>query len=306
VAAAAGPPSEDEPKTLLACVFGPHPTTITTEGGTDVPVFDFPDDAAYALGRVTRYARWRREPEGTRVEPAGDAPDAARAVVADALAEGSEAALPTAVTVEVLAAAGLPMVPSRVVPDPDAAAEAAREVGYPVALKAVERTRLAKTESGGLALDVQDEADLRATLGRMVAALGERAWPVVVQPMAQPGVDVAVGVIHNPLVGPVISLGPGGAATPTSATQLHVLPLTDREARRFVAESRVADVLDAAGRAYIEDLVLRVGSVVDTVPEISALELNPVIVSPERVAIADAVVRAGPVDRNPLPPVRRL
>jgi acyl-CoA synthetase (NDP forming)/RimJ/RimL family protein N-acetyltransferase len=302
--AAAGPDAAD--KTLVACVFGSHPVTIPADGAGDVPVFDFPDDAAYALGRVTRYALWRAQPEGTVVEPAGAAPDAARTLVSDALAAGDEGALPTALAVDVLAAAGVPMVPSRVATDADTAAEAAREIGYPVAVKAVSRSRLAKTEAGGLALDVQDDDDLRATLGRMAAAVGEAAWPVVVQPMAAPGVDVAVSVAHNPLVGPVLSLGPGGVATPVTAARAHVLPLTDLDARRFVDASPLADLLEPAARGQLEDLLLRVGALVDAVPEITELELNPVIVSPDAAAIVDAWVRAAPVDRDPAPPVRRL
>jgi acyl-CoA synthetase (NDP forming)/GNAT superfamily N-acetyltransferase len=310
-------------KTLLACVFGPHPVTIPSsgEGGSGVPVFDFPDDAAYALGLVTRYAGWRARPEGVLVEPDGADPDAARPLVAAALADrpagsatggevrggvGGEAALPIAVTVELLAAAGLPMVRSRVVDDADAAAGAAAEVGYPVAVKTASRSRLAKTEAGGLALDVQDEDDLRATLARIAAALGQSAWPVVVQPMAAPGVDVAVGVAQNPLVGPVLSLGPGGVATPLSAAQAHVLPLTDLDARRFVADSPLADLLVPSARTLLEDLLLRVGGLVDAVPEITALEVNPVTVSPDAASIVDAWVRAAPVDHSPAPPVRRL
>ncbi len=78
VAAIAAARSEAPDKTLLACVFGPHPTTITPEGTAGVPVFAFPDDAAYALGRATRYARWRDEPEGEVVVPPDLVPDEAR------------------------------------------------------------------------------------------------------------------------------------------------------------------------------------------------------------------------------------
>ena len=293
-------------KTLLACVFGPHPIAISAEGAADVPVFDFPDEAAYALGRVTRYAQWRAAPEGAVVLPEGAEPVEAHRRVAEALAQGHKGPLPTALAVDLLAAAGLPMVPSCVVPDPDAAAAAARDLGYPVAVKTVSRTRLAKTEAGGLALDVHDEAELWATLARMGEALGEAAWPVLVQAMAEPGVDVAVGVSDNPVVGPVLTLGPGGVATPVAAPQAHVLPLTDLDARRFVAELPVADLLDAAARTRLEDLLLGVGGLVDAVPEITGLDLNPVIVTPGGAVIVDAAVRVAPVDRDPLPPVRRL
>ena len=77
-------------------------------------------------------------------------------------------------------------------------------------------------------------------------------------------------------------------------------------ARRFVAASPFAALLDPACVAALEDLLLRVGTLVDEVPEIVGLELNPVLVSPGTAAIVDAVVKAAPVDRDPLPPVRRL
>ncbi len=306
VAAVAAARAAAPGKTLLACVFGPHPTTISPPGAADIPVFDFPDDAAYALGRVTRYARWRAAPEGDATVPDGAATAEARRRVTHALSTGHEGSLPTAPAVDLLAAAGLPMVPSRVTSDADAAAAAASDVGYPVAVKAVSRTRLAKTEAGGLALDVHDEAELRATLVRMEAALGNAVWPVVVQPMAAPGVDVAVAVVDNPVVGPVLTLGPGGVASEVAPAQAHVLPLTDVDAHRFVAGLPIAELLDAHATAHLEDLLLRVGALVDEVPEITGLELNPVIVSSGAVAIVDAQVRAAPVDRDPLPPVRRL
>jgi acyl-CoA synthetase (NDP forming)/RimJ/RimL family protein N-acetyltransferase len=301
-------------KTLLACVFGPHPVTVAVDGGGDVPVFDFPDDAAGALGRVTRYAQWCAAPEGELTSPDGTDPEPARTRVLAALGaagtgdrgNGGPHTLSTGVGADVLRAAGLPMVTSTVAATADAAARAASDIGYPVAVKADGRTRLAKTEAGGLALDVHDEDDLRTTLAHMAGALGPAAWPVVVQPMATPGVDVAVGVTDNPLVGPVLSLGPGGVATAVATRQAHVLPLTDLDSRRFVAASPFADLLDPAGRAALEDLLLRVGTLVDEVPEIVGLELNPVLVSPGTAAIVDAVVRAAPVDHDPLPPVRRL
>src|SRR5690606_34744419 len=120
------------------------------------------------------------------------------------------------------------------------------------------------------------------------------------------GVDVAVSVSDTPMVGPVLAVGPGGVATAVTAAQVHVLPLTDLEARRFVAGLPVAELLDAGGRGQLEDLLLRVGHLVDEVPEIVGVELNPVIVAPGGAAIVDAKVRIAPVDRDPVPPVRRL
>jgi acyl-CoA synthetase (NDP forming) len=305
-------------KMLLACVFGPHPTSISPGSGPDVPVFDFPDAAAYALGRVTRYARWRRAPEGESVVPPGADPAAGRARVAATLAQGGaedrsadrerDAArwLPTDVAVDALTAAGLPIVPSRLARDRGQALAAAHELGYPVAIKSAARSRSAKTEAGGIALDVHDHNELGATLDRMGGALDDALWPVLVQPMVDPGIDVAVTVAQSELVGPVVSLGAGGVATDLAASEVHVLPLTDLDARRFVASSSLGRLLDEAGRRSVEDVLLRVGALVEAAPEVVGLELNPVIVAPSGPAAADVRMRVAPIERDPLPPVRRI
>jgi hypothetical protein len=82
--------------------------------------------------------------------------------------------------------------------------------------------------------------------------------------------------------------------------------LTDLDAERCVAASAVSDLLDESSRDRLEDLLLRVGALVEAAPEIDAIELNPVILSRSGAAIADARVRVAPTDRDRVPPVRRL
>jgi ATP-grasp domain len=84
------------------------------------------------------------------------------------------------------------------------------------------------------------------------------------------------------------------------------VPLTDADAGRVVAPLAVTAGLGPTARAAPEDLLLRVGALVEEVPEVTGLELNPVVVSAAGAAVLDARLRVAPVDRNPLPPVRRL
>jgi acyl-CoA synthetase (NDP forming)/RimJ/RimL family protein N-acetyltransferase len=306
------------PKPVVASIFGPHPPVIATTvtggdgvGGsaveTGVPVFDFPDAAAHALGKVTHYALWRSEPEGNFRTPPGIDSVAVREAAAAALAQHGEGWLPPGEVAGLLQTVGLEPIPGRVVGSTDEAVAAAGELGYPVAVKQLARDRLlAKSEAAGLALDVYDDAHLRATCARMVEARGDAAFPVMVQCMATPGVDVAVALADDPLAGPVLTLNAGGVATPVSAPQVQVLPLTDLDARRCVETSPVAGLLDATGRAHLEDVLLRVGTLSDCAEEVAGLELNPVIVTSQGASITDALVRLVPVERDRLPPVRRL
>jgi acyl-CoA synthetase (NDP forming) len=275
-------------------------------GAGGVPVFDFPDAAAYALGQVTRYAQWRAEPEGRFVQPDGVADAAVRDAVMARLAVHGESWLPPGDVADLLSTVGLAPIPGRVAGDADEAVAAAHELGYPVAVKMLSRDRMAKSEAAGLALDVYGDDHLRATCARMVEARGPAAFPVLVQRMAAPGVDLAVAVADHPLVGPVLTLGAGGVATSLAAAQVQVLPITDADARRCVETSPVASLLDAPARVQLEDMLLRVGALVEAAEEVVALELNPVILTPEGAAIADARLRLAPVSRDLLPPVRRL
>ena len=78
------------------------------------------------------------------------------------------------------------------------------------------------------------------------------------------------------------------------------------DARRCIELSPVASLLTAPARARLEDVLRRVGALSEAAEEVVALELNPVIVTAEGAAIADARLRLAPIPRNPLPPVRRL
>lgn len=326
-------------KPVVASIFGPHAPVIRgvvpaapvppaggppagrPAGGDDgegdggaapavvpvTPVFDFPDAAAHALGQVTRYAAWRSEPEGELVVPDGAVPAEARAVAASTAEAHGAGWLPPGEVTAVLGTVGVAPVPSRLVHDAEEAVAAARGLGYPVAVKTLARQHhLAKSEAAGLALDVHGDDDLRATCARLVAARGADAFPAVVQSMVAPGIDVAVAVTGHPLVGPVLSLGPGGVATTVGTSQVHVLPLTDRDARRCVETSSVAPLLDDPARAALEDLLLRVGALVEAAPEVEALELNPVILSAGRAQVTDAQVWVAPRALDHRPPVRRL
>ena len=122
--------------------------------------------------------------------------------------------------------------------------------------------------------------------------------------MVDPGVDVRVAVQLDPTVGAVVSVGVGGAAAPTELNPgaVRILPLTDLGAARLAETAAVGD----EGRGALEALLLRVSCLVDEVPEIVELELNPVIVSGGNAWVTDARVRVAPYPADPLATVRHL
>lgn len=292
---------------VAACFYGPdrgEGGAAPAEGG--VPIYDAIDDAARALGRIADYAAWLALPEGTPVELDDDVAAEIRDTVRSAVARG-EAVLDLQATSRVFARLGAARTPTHEVSDVEAAVAAASQIGYPVVLKSTRRDAMAKTAGAGLAIDLEDEVALRAAWHRMEVGLGDRMVPTTVQPMVARGIDVAISVEDHPEVGPVIAIGPGGASAALDrAVDVQVLPLTDLDAQRLVAGSRLAEVLDLGAREALEQLLLRIGALVEEVPEVVEVRCNPVIVSDDGAVLTDVTLGVGPLDHEPLPPLRRL
>jgi acyl-CoA synthetase (NDP forming) len=116
--------------------------------------------------------------------------------------------------------------------DEEEAVAAAKELGFPVAVKAVGPTVLHKTEVGGVRLGLADEIAVREACVAMRSALGERLTDFLVQRMVPGGVEVIAGVTYDPTFGPLVLYGAGGVLVELLADvafRLH--PLTNRDAR---------------------------------------------------------------------------
>lgn len=296
-------------KPVVATILGASPRRGGVAGDLAVPVFAFPEEAARALGRVTRYGAWLSEPEGGRPDLDRVDPDRAHDLVDGFLAatpDGAELDPPG--SAEVVASFGIDIVDERIVDSAEAAGDAAEEIGFPVVLKATGITRLAKTESGGLAVDLHTRSEVQQSYDRMVGLLGGAMRPAIVQAMVPPGTDVAVRAVQSPGTGAVMSIGFGGVVLEqVGFDSLRFLPLTDHDAEQLINGSRVASLLPPGTpeRNQLTSLLMRVAALTEAVPEVAEVLLNPVIVSPDGVAVTDARVRVAPWDDDELP-VRRL
>jgi acyl-CoA synthetase (NDP forming) len=192
----------------------------------------------------------------------------------------------------VLEAARLPLVPGRVARAAGEAAEFARELGFPVAVKLASRRLVHKTDVGGVRLGLPDEPavrrafeEIRANLakdGRLDAMEG-----VLVQPMVAGGTEVMVGMTHDSQFGSLLAFGLGGIHVEVLGDVcFRVAPLTDRDAGEMVRAIRGHRLLEGyrghppADVGAIEELLLRVSRLVEELPEIRELDLNPVIALP--------------------------
>jgi len=118
--------------------------------------------------------------------------------------------------------------------------------------------------------------------------------------MAKPGVEVLAGVTNDPVFGPLVAFGSGGALVELlDDVVFRVLPLTDRDVSEMIEETRVSRLLRGyrgsppADVAALERALLALGALAEAAPRIAEIDLNPVIVHPngEGVSLIDARVR---------------
>jgi acetyl coenzyme A synthetase (ADP forming)-like protein len=308
--AAAARPTGAAEQPVLACLM-PEQVGLSLAGAeqTRLPCYAFPEAAARVLGKMAAYAAWRSQPP----EKIPDFEDldvpAARAVCRDALDRRGSGWLATEEARVVLQAMGLPVAPGGVARTAEEAVALARRLGFPVAVKLASQRLAHKTEWGGVHLNLSEEGMVRqafeAIHNRLASAKNLAAMEgVLVQPMVSGGTEVLVGMTQDPLFGPLLAFGLGGIHVEILGDVcVRVTPLTDRDAGEMVRAIRGYRLLQGyrghppADLAALEEVLLRVSRLVEEVPQISELDLNPVFALPpgQGCRIVDARIRLQPV-----------
>jgi acetyl coenzyme A synthetase (ADP forming)-like protein len=302
-------------KLVLASIMVEEGSNQPLQAGAEsIPAYAFPEAAAHVLSKVADYAEWRAQPSGMLLEYDDASPQIAREICQMALAERGAGWLATEEIRQLLLAMGLPVAPGGVAHNADEAVELAEQVGFPVAVKLASHVIVHKTEMGAIFLNLQNDAEVRQafeTMRRQLTAQGqqEAMEGVLVQPMVSGGVEVMVGVTADPLFGPLIAFGLGGIHVEVLGDVcFRVTPLTDRDASEMVQGIRGHRLLEGyrghppADTKALEEVLLRISFLVEQIPEITELDLNPIFALPpgEGCQIVDARLRVEPV-KNRVP-----
>jgi acetyl coenzyme A synthetase (ADP forming)-like protein len=249
-------------------------------------LFTYPESAARALGLAAERAEWLRRAAGTVPQLDGIDTAAAKRIVSDV----DDHWLTPKEARELLGAYGLPLVSEHTAETADAAVAAAREIGYPVVVKSAV-AGAHKTETGGVALDLGDEAAVRDAAERIGA-------PVIVQQMVPKGTELLAGVVQDPTFGPLVAFGPGGVlAELIGEAGFRIAPLTDVDADELLHQEKTGLLVagyrgaPAADGAALADLIHRLSRLGEDLPEVAELDLNPVIAGPDGCVVVDARVR---------------
>jgi acetate---CoA ligase (ADP-forming) len=301
----------------VSLTSGEHPPAtkaILDEHGAGAPMLR---GAVEAFSAIAAVARWHGRHQA-RTGPTG-APwrRAWPALAADRTAYGHDpSALPVPGTngssparmvlaeresLELLRAAGLPVTPAVAAADAGSAVDAARALGdVPVALK-VDAPGLAhKSDQGLVRLGLRGDAAIRAAADELLAEAARHdvaARGLLVEPMAEAGVELIVGLRRDALFGPAVMVGLGGILTELlDDVAIRLAPVGTDDALAMLAELRGRRILDGArgrppvDRAAVADLVVRLARLGHDRPDIVEIDLNPVIATPAGVLAVDALV----------------
>ncbi|TXK41067.1 GNAT family N-acetyltransferase [Nonomuraea sp. C10] len=294
-------------KPVLACVVG-HDGVIDGR----VPSYAFPEQAIKALTQAARYAEWRERPLPEHEEPPAADVESAEEIVRAHLHENPDGGwLSPAAANRLLACYGVDVAEAVPVHDADAAAEAAGRVGLPAVLKVTGPVH--KSDVGGVRLGLKTAADVRDAYQDMSARIGAEMNGAIVQRMLPAGVEIIVGGVNYPTFGPLVMVGMGGVTADLLADRaFRVPPVGAAAARELIGELRCAPLLygyRGSAPADVEALsgqIARISRLLEDLPQVAELDLNPVIVTPDDAAAVDVRIRVAPAQAPPSPLLRRM
>lgn len=296
-----------ERKVPVASVFMASkdlPPLLTGEGIT-LPNYRFPEAAVQAIAKAAEYGAWLGVPPEQKAVLEGVKKGEAVNIVTAAVGAGRDWLRPEEVS-GVLRAYGIRTLEQTEVKDADGAVKAREAFGGKVAMKAVAPGLVHKSDVGGVALGLEDEAQVRDAARHMTDRLRAKGYDLsgfLVQPMLEDASEMFVGVTHDRIFGPIVACGAGGVFVELlKDVSVRLTPISKREAGEMVHSLHTYPALDGyrgAPRrdiAALEDVVVRVGALADEMHEILEVDLNPLMVLTQGkgACVVDARIRVGP------------
>lgn len=197
---------------------------------------------------------------------------------------------------QVLVSYGVPVTAERLAVDADTAAQAAADIGFPVALKGNAPDLAHKTEAGLVEIGLTDADAVRAAAARLMAKLPP-GGNLLVQEMASGKREFLIGMARDDQYGPCVTFGLGGIfAEALGDTVLRLAPVSAREALAMMNDIRAKALLGpyrgmaAVDRKALARAIIGVGAVALAHPEIAEIDVNPVIIAGDRPVAVDALV----------------
>ena len=271
---------------------------------SNIPEFTFPERAARALHDAVRYGEFLDRSEGEIPVFDDLDPDRARSALDTAMSSmDAEGGWLDPDTVDViLESYGLRVPASAVVETEEAAVASAAAITGPVVLKVISPTALHKSDVGGVVLDVEGEEAVREAYRQVTAAVPDPEG-VLVQEFVSGGHEILIGMVEDPNFGPLVVFGLGGVFVELIGdVAFRIHPLTDLDVDDMLQSVKSARLLEGyrgeepGDVAAVKESLLRVSAMIEDVPEMIEMDMNPVKVGRpgEGVRVVDARIKVKP------------
>jgi acetyltransferase len=262
---------------------------------SDLPVYEFAEDGARALGAMADYNDLRNRVKEPPTELTVDSA-AAEAIIKRYV--GKDLYLPQADAFEILTAYGIPVPKFATVTGKDALSAAAEKVGFPCVLKVDSAEVVHKSDEGGVALGIEDAGALAKAFDSMADRFSGKKATYLLQEQRPAGREIIIGAKASPGLGSLILFGLGGVFVEVMKdVAVSVAPLSRPEAKEMMGEIKGYPMLQGlrgekgVDLDAIEDLLLRVSKLASDFPSITEMDLNPIFTYPSGTAPAAVDVR---------------
>jgi acetate---CoA ligase (ADP-forming) len=295
-------------KPILGCFIGQKGLSARLgKEGHYIPLFTFPEEAMVALRRVTEYNELLTKPQGKYPDIKGIKREEAKELIDRIIKKSNirDVWITPADIAALLSCYGIryaQTVSTRTITE---AQETAAKLGFPVAVKLDSPTITHKTDVGGVVLNVESKEEVKEawqTIYNNLKKIGKEKEMagVSIQQMAVGGVETIVGVTQDPQFGPLMLFGSGGIyAELIKDVTMKIHPITDLDAAEMITSLKMSKLFEGYRGSpprdvkSLQDLLLRVSRLIDDIPEIAEMDLNPVNVLPkgEGYLVIDARIK---------------
>jgi acetyltransferase len=268
-----------------------------------IPGYSFPERAVGTLGAMERYRVFREAPPSD-IRPV-DLDSASIRSAIDHAREAHRTFITEASAQRIAEACGIDTPQAAVATDLAQARDLAARFGYPVVLKIASPDILHKSDIGGIALDLADDAAVTDAYEQIIARVlhrmpEARIWGVTVQKQLPPAREVIIGVNRDANFGPILMFGLGGIYVEVLRdVTFRLCPVTLSEAHEMISEIRAIGLLRGARGAApadidaIADVITKVSALVMEFDDITELDINPLIVGDRGQGAVAADIRIG-------------
>ncbi|HOX16630.1 MAG TPA: acetate--CoA ligase family protein, partial [Smithellaceae bacterium] len=198
---------------------------------------------------------------------------------------------------QVLAAYHIPITKEVLIKDKDRLDKAVQRIGFPLVMKGCSADIAHKTEKGLIHVDIRSVREAKKAYGEIMAGMKGFDGAVLVQEMIKGRRELVVGLTRDPQFGPCVMFGLGGIFTEIlHDVSFRRAPLEIRDAQEMMRDIKGHKILDAvrgmeaADEKRLTDMLINVGRIGLDIPEVSEIDLNPVIISGSKPVVVDALI----------------